>query len=137
MAKKDSGENKTSPAWWVAYGLLCGLAAAGLLAWLNSPPRGEPISLLPAPTATATRVLVAAATPTATSTPGPLMVNINTATLEELQQLPNIGPVIAQDIINYRDAHGPFTVLQQLQNVSGIGGKTFEGIQPYITLGEE
>lgn len=137
MPKKVSGELHLSPAWWITYGVLCGLAAAGLVVLLASPQRGEPIKLLPPPTASATEALVILATRTAEPTSGPLIVNINTATMTELQQLPNIGPVIAQAIINYRDSHGPFTILEQLQNVSGIGAKTFEGIRPYITLGEQ
>jgi competence protein ComEA len=57
--------------------------------------------------------------------------------MDELQKLPNIGPVLAQGIVNYRDSHGPFTRLEQIQNVSGIGPQTFEAMLPYITLGDQ
>jgi competence protein ComEA len=134
---KKTGELHISPALWIAYGLLCGLLIAGLIVWLNGPQLGEPISLLPQPAASATGAVVAQASAIPAPTQGPLWVNINTATIQELQQLPNIGPVIAQGIVNYRDSHGPFTALEQIQNVSGIGAKTFAGIQPFITLGDE
>lgn len=61
-------------------------------------------------------------------------VNINTATLEELESLPEIGPVIAQRILDYRQANGPFTTLEAIQNVDGIGPVTFEQIKGLITI---
>jgi comEA protein len=135
MPKKVSGELHLSPAWWIVIGILIGLGAAGLIVLLASPQRGQPIVLLPAPTASATELRAAILTSTPVPTAGPLLVNINTATMEELQQLPNIGPVTAQAIVSYRQSHGDFTELRQLMNVSGIGAKTFDGIEAFITLG--
>ena len=63
-------------------------------------------------------------------------ININTATAQQLENLPGIGPVIAQRIVDYRDANGPFTAPGQLMNVSGIGQKRLEAIWDYITIGE-
>ncbi len=125
------------PAWWIAYGVLIGLGAAGLLLLLAAPRRGKPIELLPAPTQLAGGK-PAQALPTATILVPTLIfpLNINTATLEQLQQLPNIGPTLAQAIINYRDSHGPFTSIEQMRNVAGIGPKTFDSIQSLITVGE-
>jgi competence protein ComEA len=63
------------------------------------------------------------------------LVNINTATAEELETLPGIGEVTAQRIIDYREANGPFETIEDIQNVSGIGPKTFEGMKDLITVG--
>jgi competence protein ComEA len=62
------------------------------------------------------------------------LVNINTASLEELDSLPGIGPTTAQKIIDYREANGPFPVIEDIQNVSGIGPATFENIKDLITV---
>ena len=48
-------------------------------------------------------------------------VNLNTATLEQLDTLPGIGPVTAQAILDYREENGPFTSVEELEQVYGIG----------------
>ncbi len=63
---------------------------------------------------------------------GPL--NINTASQAELEALPGIGPAIAQRIIEYREANGPFPTIEAIQNVPGIGPATFEEIRELITV---
>lgn len=138
MSKAPRGKIRLSPPWWIAYGVVCGLGAAGLILLLVSPARGKPIELLPAPTRSAMEIEVAeveeTATPAPTEVPIIFPININTATSEELQHLPDIGPNIAIAIINYRESHGPFTQIEQIQNVSGIGPKTFDAIKPLITI---
>jgi competence protein ComEA len=62
-------------------------------------------------------------------------VNINTATVDDLDQLPGIGPTTAKAIVDYRLQHGPFQVIQDIQNVPGVGPATFELIQDYINVG--
>jgi competence protein ComEA len=62
-------------------------------------------------------------------------VNINTATLSELDTLSGIGPTTAQAILDYRLQNGPFQVIQDIQNVPGVGPATFEVIKDFITVG--
>ena len=61
-------------------------------------------------------------------------VNINTATKEELEALPEIGPVKAQAIIDYRKENGPFKSIDQIKDVKGIGPATFDKIKGDISL---
>lgn len=61
-------------------------------------------------------------------------VNINTANESDFQTLPGIGPAKAMAIVQYREEHGPFSQLDGIKNVSGIGDKTFEKLEPNIIL---
>ncbi len=61
-------------------------------------------------------------------------ININTASKEELMELPGIGDAKAQDIIQYREEHGPFQSIEDVQNVSGIGESLYSKIQENITV---
>lgn len=63
------------------------------------------------------------------------LVNINTADSERLQTLPRIGPVLAERVINYRQEHGPFTTVDDLILVKGIGEATLERLRPLTTVG--
>ena len=62
------------------------------------------------------------------------IININTATKEMLETLPGVGPVLAQSIINYREAHGMFSSIEDIRNVPRIGEALFEGIRGLITV---
>lgn len=64
---------------------------------------------------------------------GPV-VNINKASLEELQEIPGVGPSTAQKILDYRNENGLFKNLEDLKNISGIGDKTFENMREYIEI---
>ena len=71
---------------------------------------------------------------TASGTTNDGKVNINTAESAELQTIPGIGPSKAARIIEYRQSNGNFSSIEDIQNVSGIGSKTFESIKDYITV---
>ena len=60
-------------------------------------------------------------------------VNINRAKLIELVALPQIGPVLAVKIVEYRNTHGVFETIEQIKNVEGIGSGTFHAVRHYIT----
>jgi len=61
-------------------------------------------------------------------------ININTASYEELQEITGVGPVIAQNIIDYREKHGPFQKIEDIMNVSGIGEARFEAMKDEIIV---
>jgi comEA protein len=61
-------------------------------------------------------------------------VNINTASLVDLETIPGVGPAIGQRIIDYRTANGPFTKIDDIVNVKGIGPTTFAKMSAYITV---
>jgi len=64
--------------------------------------------------------------------PKPSLLNINTATVEELQTLPSIGPQMAKRIVQYRKENGDFKTVEDLAEVKGIGEKTLEKMRPFI-----
>ncbi len=62
------------------------------------------------------------------------VININTASPEELVALEGIGDKTAQNIVEYRDANGPFAAIEDIKNVKGIGEKKYEKIKLIITV---
>lgn len=64
-------------------------------------------------------------------------VNLNTATAAELEALPGIGPRTAELIIEYREEEGPFTKVEDLMNIRGIGERTFLRLRPLIRVGDD
>lgn len=64
------------------------------------------------------------------------VVNLNTATTAQLEALPGIGPATAKRIIEYREKNGPFTKIEDVMNVKGIGEKSFLRLRPLLTTGQ-
>jgi competence protein ComEA len=179
---------------WLGGFIIVGiLLGAGLIFLVSRPPRGEPVTLLPAPTSSPIIVYVTGqvtqpgvyslsvgsrvddaiqaaggfssdanttainlaevladgqkinvpnmATQVASEenvqpdTVGFSPIDINTASLEQLDTLPGIGPATAQDIIDYRSSSGNFTRIEDIMNVPGIGQGKFDAIKDLITVG--
>jgi competence protein ComEA len=64
-------------------------------------------------------------------------VNLNSATLTQLQTLPGVGASAAQRILDYRQKNGSFKKIEELMNVKGIGEKSFLKLKPLITVSAE
>jgi len=85
-----------------------------------------PVQPAPAPTASGA--------PVPGATPGAAPVNLNTATLEQLDTLPGIGPVTGQAILDWRAANGSFTSVDELLEVDGIGDATLADVRDLVTV---
>lgn len=79
--------------------------------------------------------LLAPLAASAAASPG--VVNVNTATIQQLQLLPRVGPSVAQRILDYRKENGKFDSVEDLMLVRGIGEATFAGLKPYVSLSGE
>lgn len=71
----------------------------------------------------------------ATKQPPSKPLNLNSATAEQLAQLPGIGPKTAQSIVDFRKASGPFRRVEDLLAIRGISRRKLEAIRPYVTVG--
>lgn len=120
--------------------LLVLLVAATLLGglWYVVDLRPRPgMQVLFPPTPTQTVNEEPTSTPAGISEPRqPQLVNINTATAQELETLPGIGPVLAQRIVEYRRVQGPFQRTDQLMAVEGIGPAIYTQIRNLVTVGD-
>jgi competence protein ComEA len=59
---------------------------------------------------------------------------LNTATAEQFEKLPRVGPKLAQRIVEYRNQHKSFRNVDELRNVKGVGAKMLESLKPFLTL---
>ena len=75
--------------------------------------------------------VAASAAPSGTTS---TLVNINTATQEQLEELPGVGPVTALAIIDWRTSNGGYTSVEELLAVDGIGDATLAELAPYVTI---
>ncbi len=106
----------------------------------SAPPPSQPVPAASPPPAqpTAPRTTQRPAQPADSGLPPSrqvVLVNLNTATQQDLERVPGIGPVIARRIVAYRARYGPFRRIEELMLIEGIGPRTFELLKPYVTLG--
>lgn len=94
---------------------------------------GEQVRI-PAPGEQAPPASVVAGTGGGTTGGSSALVNLNTADLAALDTLPGVGPVLAQRILDWRVAHGRFTSVDELAEVSGIGQRMLEQLRPKVTV---
>lgn len=80
------------------------------------------------------QILVGATAAADGTPPEAAVLDLNSATLDQLEQLPGVGEVLASRIIDYRTTHGAFTSVDQLRDVSGIGAKKYEEIKPKVRV---
>lgn len=103
------------------------------------PRPGETVSPGPAPPGTGLTAPGAPAAPGGSPQPASpsasAVINLNLATSAELEELPGVGPVLAQRIIDWRTEHGQFTDVEELGEVSGIGEKVLAALRPRVTVG--
>lgn len=109
-------------------------AAIAAVLWIGWPvPKeenrhGEPVQ--PAATQVSESSPVMATAPTKVES----KVNLNHASVDELQALPGVGPVLAQRMVEWRKAHGRYRTVDELQEVKGIGKKRMEQLRPLVTV---
>jgi competence protein ComEA len=119
---------KTSQKLLVVLTMFFAAFIAGLFAARN-------VGRAPVHIRTLSPVVAVDAVPDSTATVTPAVIDLNTATAQQLESLPGIGPVIAARIIAYRRETGGFESVGELMNVSGIGEKKLEAIWDYVTIG--
>ncbi len=83
------------------------------------------------------RVAAERGIPAEAAAPEDLRIDVNTATAEELETLPGIGPTLARAIVRHREENGPFGSVDELLEVSGIGEAKLDNIREDVTVGEE
>lgn len=127
--------NFAGPAKWLAVGVVGGGSALGFV-WAIGP-RSTPATILtshpsapePTPQPKPTAPAHQPAAPKG-------RINLNTATLADLDTLPGVGKATAQAILDYRASHGLIRTLSELDNIHGVGPALIERLRPLVTLDE-
>ncbi len=118
----------------IAFVLLAGIITYNAIT-LSSSEEGDVLESVSTSTSVNTSLSVSTSSKTESTTlQSSEKININTAGLAQLTTLTGIGDVKGQAIIDYRTEHGPFTSVDELTNVSGIGDKTLAKIRDQITV---
>lgn len=122
-------------AHWLALGFLLGLLAAALfiLAFRRAPL--QPLTLVDLPTPLPLETSANVSPTSHSSTLEPQKIDLNQITYEQLIELPGIGEVKAKAILNWRETHGPFTSVEDLLDVPGIGDTLLLQLLPYLSVG--
>lgn len=112
-----------------------GLVAEADPAQLNlAAPVSDGMQVIIGSTAAPRGEVVGAAAPASGGATGRGALDLNAATAAELESLPGVGPVMAAAILAWREENGRFTAVEELQEVSGIGPKTFEKLMPLVRV---
>jgi competence protein ComEA len=119
-------------------------ATVGLVLWIGWPSPHDPergpspgaINVATGPATVRPSYVGAPAAPLSTEAT-PRRLNLNRASAEDFQQLPGIGPVLAQRIIEWRRQHGAFKQVDELNAVKGIGTKKLQQIRPLVMVGQD
>jgi len=116
----------------LAVTIIVGTIMGGLTAWSRYRP-GEPIEISLPPDE---ELQGNASTPDTSEKREPQKIDINRADVWLLEALPEIGPVLAQAIVDYREKNGPFRSINELTKVKGIGSTILEQIKDLITVAD-
>ena len=112
---------------WVLFGVMAALIVAVVIAaWWDVP------ELSPATVTYSTTVTEAEETPSTQA--ADIRISLNTATTDELMQLSGLGETMAERIVEYREAHGGFSSVEELLEIRGVGEKKFAAWAPYLTV---
>ena len=96
-----------------------------------------PLAPEPAPPAAGASPPAPTPPPASSASPAPAappVVDLNRATVDDLDRLPGIGPVLARRIVEHRDRHGPFRTVDELLGVPGIGERSLERLKPFVRV---